>query len=102
MKRKDLQQHLRNKDLHLNAVLLSHVSVMLLVRDLLNGSMLNIPLSFHSWLHNTPTCYPRPPWVIKVEEFQEKKETNEVWFSNPVYSRFGGYKMCLRWMLMDV
>ena len=40
VKRKDLQQHLQDKDLHLNAVLLSHVSLMLLVRDLLNGSML--------------------------------------------------------------
>ena len=31
-----------------------------------------------------------------VEEFQEKKETNEAWFSDPVYSHFGGYKVCLR------
>ena len=31
--------------------------------------------------------------VIKMEGFQ--KERNEEWFSDPVYSHFGGYKMCL-------
>ena len=54
-----------------------------------------LPLSFHPWLLNTPTCYPRPPWVFKLEGFQEKKEEEEEWFSDPVYSHFGGYKMCL-------
>ena len=48
------------------------------------------------WLKNSPTCYPRPPWVIKMEGFQEKMEGNEEWFSDPVYSHFGGYKMCLK------
>ena len=55
----------------------------------------SLPLSFRPWLQNTPTCYPRPPWVVKLEEFEEKKRNNEQWFSNPVYSHFGGYKMCL-------
>ena len=36
-----------------------------------------------------------PPWVIEMTGFQEKKK-NEQWFSDPVYSHFGGYKMCLR------
>ena len=27
---------------------------------------------------------------------EEKKEKNEAWFSDPVYSHFGGYRMCLR------
>ena len=31
-----------------------------------------------------------------MEGFQKKKEKNEEWFSDPVYSHFGGYKMCLR------
>ena len=96
VKRKNLQQHLYDKDEHLDAVLLSHVSLTVLVRDLLYGSTLNIPLSFHPWLQNTPTSYPHPPWVFQMEEFQEKRETNEVYFSGPVYSHFGGYKMCLR------
>ena len=55
----------------------------------------HLPLPFHRWLQNTPTCYPRPPWVFKMEEFQKKKEKNEQWFSDPVYSHFGAYKMCL-------
>ena len=28
-------------------------------------------------------------------EFQEKKENEEPWVTDPVYSHFGGYKMCL-------
>ena len=31
-----------------------------------------------------------------MEDFNEKKQKNEVWFSDPVYSHFGGYKMCLK------
>ena len=42
-----------------------------------------------------PTSYPRPPCVIKLKGFQKKKEKNGTWFSDPVYSHFGGYKMCL-------
>ena len=30
-----------------------------------------------------------------MEGFQEKKENDEEWLSDPVYSHFGGYKMCL-------
>ena len=56
----------------------------------------HLPVPCHRWLQNMPTCYPRPPWVIKMEGFQKKMEKNEEWFSDPVYSRFGGYKMCLR------
>ena len=55
----------------------------------------SLPLSFRPWLQNTPTCYPRPPWVVKLEGFEEKRN-NEDWFSNPIYSHFGGYKMCLK------
>ena len=96
VKRKDLQQHLQDKDVHLEAVLLSHVSLTLLVQDLLYGSTPNIPLPLRRWLQNTPTCYPRPPWVIKMVEFEKKEGENEAWFSDPVHSHFGGYKMCLR------
>ena len=104
VKRKDLQQHLQDKDLHFQTVMESYASLSLLVRDLAYavkyGNHGNIhaailPIPYRSWLQNTPTCDPRPPWVIKLEGFQEKME-NEAWFSNPVYSHFGGYKMCLR------
>ena len=56
----------------------------------------SLPLPFCKWLQTAPTCYPRPPWVIKMEGFQEKKENDEEWNSDPVYSHFGGYKMCLQ------
>ena len=56
----------------------------------------SLPLSFRPWLQNTPTCYPHPLWVVKLERFEEKKRNEEEWFSDPVYSHFGGYKMCLR------
>ena len=55
-----------------------------------------LPLPFRPWLQNTPTCYPRPPWIIKMEGFNEKKERSKEWFSDPVYSHFGGYKMCMK------
>ena len=95
VKRKDLQKHLQDKDKHLDMVLSSYASLSLLVRDLLYGNTPNIPLPFRPWLQNTPTCYPHPKWVIKMEGFQEKKEKNELCCSDPVYSHFGGYKMCL-------
>ena len=104
VERKDLQQHLQDKDRHLDTVLSSYVSQSLLLRDLAyavkNGNCDNIqtsrlPLPFRTWLQNTPTCCPRPPWVIKMEGFQEKKKSDEEWYSDPVYSHFGGYKICL-------
>ena len=105
VKRKALQQHLQDKDKHLDTVLSSYVSMSLLVRDLAcaakygshdNMQALLLPLPFCTWLQNTPTCYPCPPWVIKMEGFQEKTRKDEDWSSDPVYSHFGGYKMYLR------
>ena len=114
VKQKDLQQHLQDKDKHLDALMESYLSLSLLVRDMLTKvnagnqrklEATRLPLPFRPWLQNVPTCYPRPPWVIKMEELREKKESNvwsilqvknEGWFSDPVYSHFGGYKMCLR------
>ena len=55
-----------------------------------------LPLPFRPWLQNTPTCYPRPLWVTKMNGFQAKKNKAEEWCSGPVYSHFGGYKMCVR------
>ena len=105
VKRKDVQQHLLNKDLHLDTVLSSYVALTLLVRDVVHtvnsGNQQTVetsrlPLNFNCWLQNTPTCYPRVPQVFTVAGFQEKKEEELSWFSDPVYSHFGGYKMCLR------
>ena len=56
----------------------------------------HLPLPFRPWLQNTPTSYPRPPWVFKREGFQEKVDKDtQYWYTGPVYSHFGGYKMCL-------
>ena len=96
VKRKDLQQHLQDKDKHLDTVFSSYLFLTFLVQDSLHGSTPDIPLPLRPWLQNTPTCYPRPHWVIKMEGFEEKKENDEVWYSDPVHSHFGGYKMCLR------
>ena len=52
-----------------------------------------IPLAYRPWLHSLPTCYPCPPCVLKLEEFQETVEYEEMWYSDPVYSHIGGYKM---------
>ena len=96
VKRKDLQQHLQDKDLHLGTVMSSYLSLSHHYQDLLHGSLPNIPFLFRPWLHNTPTCYPRPPWVISIQRVHEKIEMREAWFSDPVYSHYGGYKMCLK------
>ena len=104
VQRKDLQEHLQDKDLHLNTVLMSYISQSFLLRDVVHAVKYGnhdriqaslLPLPFCAWLLSTPTCYPRPPWVFKMKGVLEKKEKNEVWFSDPFYSHFGGYKMCL-------
>ena len=102
IKRKDLQTHLQDKkDYHLEKsmdMVMQHS--MLLVEVLTTGrdkcDTSHLPLPFYRWLQNMPTCYPRPPWVMKMEGFQKRKEKNEEWYSDPVYSHFGGYKMCLK------
>ena len=105
VKRKYLQQHVHDKDQHFDTVLLSFISQSHLLHDLVYAIKYNkhenlqassLPLSFCNWLQTTPTCYPRPPWVIKMEGLWEKKESKRDWYSDPVYSHFGGYKMCLK------
>ena len=107
IKRKDLQTHLRDKkDYHLEKAMdavvqlrmgLSEVSatVRMMATGRAKGDVNHLPAAFCPWTQNTPTSYPRPPWVIKMEGFQEKKEVKKGWYSDPVYSHFGGYKMCL-------
>ena len=105
VKRKELQQHLQDKDKHLDIVLSNYISLSRLVQDLLiaikkgdeeSTQASHLLLTLRPWLQNIPTCYPCVKWVIKMEGFQEKKENNYQWVSDPVYSHFGGYKMCLR------
>ena len=108
IKRHQLHAHLdKRKDLHLEKSMdmvmqlsmgLSELSMSmrLVVAGAAKPDTSQLPLTFRRWLQNTPTCYPRPPWVIKMEGFQEKKEKSCRWFSYPFYSHFGGYKMCLR------
>ena len=100
MKRKDLQTHLQDKkDYHLERAMDVVVQYNMVLAEATRGVRCGIshtPISFRPWLQNMPTCFPRPPWVIKLEGFNEKKKKNEVQFSDPVYSHFGGYKMCLR------
>ena len=59
------------------------------------GAVVSIPTAFCPWLQTTPTYYPCPPWVVKMEGFQEKDHI-QVWYSDPVYSHIGGYKACLK------
>ena len=108
IRRKDLQTHLRDKkDYHLEKAMdavvqlrmgLSEVSatVRMMASGRAKGEMNHLPSPFCPWLQNTPTSYSHLPWVIKMEGFQEEKEKNEAWYSDPVYSHFGGYKMCLK------
>ena len=108
MKRKNLQAHLQvKKDHHFEKSMdrvkqlsMEQLELTMLVKSIAAGGVKcdtsHLSLPFHPWLEITPTCYPLPPCVIKMEGFQEKKKTDEVWFSDPVYSHFGGYKMCLK------
>ena len=105
VKRKDLQQHLQEKDQHIDTILTSYSSMSQLLRDLAYaakcGSHNNtqaslLPIAFRPWHQSTPTCYPRAPCVIEMGGIREKMEKKAEWFSHPVYSHFGGYKMCLK------
>ena len=96
---------MHDKDQHIDTILSSYVSQSLFVRDLVYAIKCNkhenlqassLPLPFCNWLQTTPTSCPRPPCVIKMEGFQEKKKRNEEWYSDPVHSHFGGYKMCVK------
>ena len=106
VKRKDLQTHLQDKkDYHLERsfdmvmqLSMGMAELSLSVKALAAGGTKHdtshLPLPICRWLQNTPTCYPRPPWVIKMIAFQAKKVYRAQWYSDPVYSHFGGYKMC--------
>ena len=101
VRRREKESHFSDSDFHLQRLMELQVPLLQSLGTLFQSptctrpDVTSLPLSFRPWLQNTPTCYPRPPWVVKLEGFEEKRN-NEEWFSNPVSSHFGGYKMCLR------
>ena len=105
MKRKDQQTHLEvKKDYHLEKSMdrvmqlsMGQSELSVSMKSMAAGGVTydttHLPLPFRPWLQSTPTSYPRPPCVFKMDGFKEENEGN--WYSDPVYSHFGGYKMCL-------
>ena len=43
---------------------------------------------------HTPVFIPPPDFMMT--NFEERKKSNDLWYSCPFYSHIGGYKMCLR------
>ena len=104
VKRKDLAHHVQDSNLHLKQLAnnysqvlhqLSHLCTVLVSAPAMPISRAEISPPLRPWLQNTPTCYPCPPWVVKMDEYMQRKRTYTRWFSEPFYSHFGGYKWCL-------
>ena len=68
------------------------IKLTVLVSQLCTKSGEPNPLEQKTWLTNK-TLRQEPPWVIKMMGLQEKKMGDVEWYSDPVYSHFGGYKM---------
>ncbi len=96
--RKTMESHVATSAEHSTEFLLQHMMKLTdLVSQLCAKSGVWNPIEQKTWLMNKVLQKePVPPWVIRMEGFQKKKEENEEWFSDPVYSHFGGYKMCLK------
>ena len=102
VKRREKETHFSDDTIHLKKSMESQLAISRSLVSLFQSptytrpDVTSLPLSFRPWLQNTQTCYPRPPWVVKLERFEKKNKNKECWYSDPVYSHFGGYKMCLR------
>ena len=96
--RKEMDHHIATSEEHSTEFLLQHVmKLTVLVSQLCAKSGAPMSLEQKTWLQNKVLRKePLPPCVFRMEGFQEKKENDKDWFSDPVYSHFGGYKMCLR------
>ena len=96
--RKSMESHVATSAEHSTEFLLQHVVKLTdLVSQLCAKSGVSNSLEQKTWLMNKILQKePVPPWVIKMEGFQKREEENKSWYSDPVYSHFGGYKMCLR------
>ena len=94
--RKAMEHHIATSAEHSTEFLLQHVMKLTdLVSQLCaKGGVWN-PLEQKTWLRNM-FLRKEPPLIVKMTGFQEKKKYDEVWYCDPVYSQFGGYKMCLR------
>ena len=95
--RKEMDRHIATSEEHSTEFLLQHVmKLTVLVSQLCAKSGVPMPLEQKTWLQNKVLRKePLPPCVFRMEGFQEKKENGEWWYRDPVYSHFGGYKMCL-------
>ena len=94
--RKSMESHVATSAEHSPEFLIQHVmKLTVLVSQLCAKSGVSNPLEQKTWLTNKVLQKePVPPWVIKMVGFQMKKK--DEWYSDPVYSHFGGYKMRLR------
>ena len=95
--RKAMERHVATSTEHSTESLLQHMKKLTaLVSQLCARSGVSNPLEEKTWLMNkTLQREPVSPWVFKMTGFHDKKKDDEQWFSDPVYSHFGGYKMCL-------
>ena len=93
--RKAMERHVATSAEHSTENLLQHVMKLTdLVSQLYAKSNVLNPLDQKTWLMNK-FLRQEPPWVVKMTGFQEKQKYDEAWYSDPVHSHFGGYKMCL-------
>ena len=95
--RKSLESHVATSAEHSTEFLIQHVmKLTVLFNQLCAKSDVPNPLDQKMWLTNKVLRKePLPPWVLKMTGFQGKTMKDEMWYSNPVYSHFGGYKMYL-------
>ena len=94
IKRKDLNKHLQDeKDGHLEKALVTVSGLTMALSRSFLGEPYELP--FRHWLCSKPSCYPHPPLIIRMDNFDIMKKQNKIWFSASFYSHFGGYKMYL-------
>ena len=90
-----MKRHVATSTEHSTEFLLQHVmKLTVLFNQMCASSGVSNPLEEKMWLTNI-VIRQEPPWVIKMTGFQKKKMGDVDWYSNPVYSHFGGYKMCV-------
>lgn len=99
VKMREMEDHLEDNSYHVTTCKTSE-EITALIKffkspDHTVSDLSSLPLSFWPWLQNRPTCYPRPPWVVKLEGFDQALKNGGRWLSEPFYSHYGGYKMCL-------
>ena len=94
IKGKNLKKHFQDeKEGHLEKAM-SNISMMNMVLSrVCLGESAEPP--FRHWLCSKPSCYPLPPLIIKMDNFDNMKKQNTEWYSDPFFSHFRGYKMCL-------